>query len=74
MIRFYSCVLGILAIRGWIGVFAGLGGVELEEAYVTSVWLGWVLNLLIAEMYIGWWRHRKTVDAAPEIVPAQSIT
>ena len=74
MIRSYSCVLGILAMRGWVGVFMGLGGVEFEEAFVTSVWLGWVLNLLIAEMYIGWWRHRKTVDAAPASIPAQSIT
>ncbi len=74
MIRSYSCALGILAMRAWLGVFARLGGVELEEAQIASVWLGWVLNLLIAEMYIGWWRHRKTVDAVPESIPAQSIT
>ena len=47
-------------MRAWLGVFARLGGVELEEAQIASVWLGWVLNLLIAEMYIGWWRHRRS--------------
>lgn len=71
MIRSYSLVVGILAIRPWFSLFLVLG-VEREPAFAASVWLGWVSTLLIAEMYIGWWRNRTTVNAVPEGIPDQT--
>ena len=64
MIRSYSLVLGIIGIRFWFGVFL-LMGVEREPAFAAATWIGWVNTLLIAELYIGWYRNRQASEAMP---------
>ncbi len=73
MIRSYSLVLGILGVRVWFGLFSALG-VEREPSFAASAWLGWVTTLLVAEVFLGWWRSQTTVAVASEPIPAQTKT
>lgn len=58
MIRSYSVAVGgFVGFRLWFPAFEALGAPHLE-AYQTASWLSWVLGLLAAELYIGWWRGR----------------
>ncbi len=71
MIRSYSLVLGILAIRVWYALFRTLGA-EAEPAFAASAWLGWVTTLLIAEVYLGRRRSQGSGAEVSEPVPAQT--
>ena len=71
MIRSYSLALGVLGIRAWYALFRILG-VENEPSFAASAWLGWVTMLLVAEVYLGWWRRRTTVVVGPEPIPART--
>ena len=71
MIRSYSLALGILGVRLWFGLFSALG-VERELAFAAAAWLGWVTTFIVAEVYLGWWRGRKTAAAPAEPIPAQT--
>ena len=65
MIRSYSLVLGIIGIRFWLGIFRVMG-VENEPAFGAAAWIGWVNTLLVAELYIGWYRNRQASAVAAE--------
>ncbi len=63
MIRSYSVAFGgFVFLRLWFPVLEALGAPHLE-AYQTAAWLSWVPSLLIAELYIGWWRGRSGLAA-----------
>lgn len=57
MIRSYAVTLAFVMLRVEFVTLQGLGVPELE-AYQTVSWLCWVPNLIVAEIYIGWWRSR----------------
>jgi hypothetical protein len=64
MIRSYSLVLGIIGIRFWFTLFQVMG-VESEPAFAAVAWIGWVNALLVAEIYISWYRNRQAGEALP---------
>lgn len=57
MIRSYALCLAFVMLRLW---FPGLQayGASMVEAYQTTAWMCWVPNLIIAELYIGWYRTK----------------
>lgn len=58
MIRVLALALGAATIRGFIGVFTGLAGVPFDDAFVASFWLGFSVNLLLAE---GWIQRTRAI-------------
>lgn len=58
MIRSYALVFAFVTLRFWYPGISALGGSDIE-AYQTAAWMCWVPNLLIAELYIGWYRRRQ---------------
>ena len=52
MIRVFALAMGAASIRGFIGLFMGLSDYSLEQIFGTSFWLGFGVNLLIAEVWI----------------------
>lgn len=69
MIRSYAVALAFVMLRVHFLLLQVLG-VPLLEAYQTASWLCWVPNLIVAELYIGWWRNRTNPRGAPEPIPA----
>ncbi len=62
MIRSYAVALAFVMLRVWLVVLGGLGPPDME-VYQTATWLCWVPNLIMAELYIGWWRNREAIRA-----------
>lgn len=62
MIRSYALGFAFVMLRFWFPVFQALGAPE-AEAYQATAWVCWVPNLLIAEVYIGWYRNRSTIKS-----------
>jgi Predicted membrane protein (DUF2306) len=52
MIRSYALTLSALSLRGWKVIIAECTNIEPLDRYKIIAWLGWVLNLLIAEIII----------------------
>lgn len=52
MIRNYALTFAAVTLRAWVPLLEA-GGFGFEEAYVTTAWLSWVLNLVLAEVYLG---------------------
>ena len=63
MIRSYAVAFAFVTLRLWLVTLTGLGA-PLLEAYQTVSWLCWVPNLIVAELYIGWWRRREAAIPA----------
>jgi hypothetical protein len=59
MIRSYALTLSAITLRIWKVVFAEFSHLGPLDRYRIIAWLGWVLNLLIAEMIIRWVIKRK---------------
>jgi len=59
MIRAFSLASGVASIRIFIGLMQGFGGLGLEEVFATSFWLGFSVNLLVAETWINVTRPRR---------------
>ena len=64
MIRAFAIGLGASTIRLFIVAFVGIANAQIEEIFGISFWMGFTLNLLVAELWI---RHiraqNKTVGA-----------
>ncbi|WP_431676566.1 DUF2306 domain-containing protein [Kitasatospora sp. KL5] len=58
MVRSYALVFTGVTFRLWLAVLTG-AGVSFEHAYVPGAWIGWLLNLLVAERLI--LRHQRDV-------------
>lgn len=69
MIRSYALTLSALSLRAWKVVFADFTEVEPLDRYRIIAWLGWVLNLLIAELIIAWLIKRKTTQLSRAFSP-----
>lgn len=61
MIRAFAVGLGVGTIRWWIGLFVGLGGASLQDAFAPAFWLGLSLHALAADL---WLRRQIRVPAA----------
>ena len=56
MIRTFALATGVASIRVCIAVLTGVFGFGLEEIFGTSFWLGFGVNLLVAEVWINYTR------------------
>jgi uncharacterized membrane protein len=78
MIRVYALAMGVATIRLFVGSFVGLGR-RFEDAFGPSFWLGFAVNLLVAEIWINHTRAPITsmtgrfVDAERPAVPAGRV-
>jgi hypothetical protein len=52
MIRSYALTLSALTLRSWKVLFAAFTDITTYNRYRITAWLGWGLNLLIAELII----------------------
>lgn len=52
MIRAFALAMGVASIRIFIGLFMALSDRGFEEVFGTSFWLGFGVNLLVAEVWI----------------------
>lgn len=58
MIRSFSLALSAITLRAWKYIIIAVFHTRPIDTYIIVAWLGWVLNLLIAEFII--YRNRKT--------------
>ena len=58
MIRTFALAMGVATIRVSVGLFLNLTGLGFEEVFGTSFWLGFSVNLLVAEVWINHTRVR----------------
>jgi uncharacterized membrane protein len=61
MIRSYALTLSAISLRAWKVLFEMFTMLGQEDRYKIIAWLGWGLNLLIAEIIIIKFLKRKTV-------------
>ena len=52
MIRAYALATGVATVRVVLGPLIALSGLDMEAVFGTSFWLGWSINLLVAEVWI----------------------
>ena len=52
MIRAFALAMGVASIRVFLGLFTGLTDFSTEEVFGTTFWLGFGVNLLVAEVWI----------------------
>ena len=52
MIRTFALAMGVASIRVFIGLFTALSELGSEEVFGASFWLGFGVNLLVAEVWI----------------------
>ncbi len=64
MIRAYALAMGAASIRVCIGLFAAFSALRVEEVFGTSFWLGFGVNLVVAEVWIHLTRPRLTQAGA----------
>lgn len=60
MIRSYALTLSAITLRIYTFAFAYFNiNARPVEIYITTAWLSWVPNLIIAEMVINYWKKNK---------------
>ena len=52
MIRTYALAMGVASIRIFLGLSTTLTDLGMEKTFGTSFWLGFSVNLLVAEVWI----------------------
>jgi len=57
MIRTFALAMGAASIRVFIPLLIVLTGLGLEEVFGASFWLGFGVNLLVAEVWINYTRR-----------------
>jgi uncharacterized membrane protein len=63
MIRSFALTLSAITLRGWKYVLVMLFHPHPMDVYRITAWLGWGLNLLIAEMMIAYFFSPKKIQA-----------
>jgi uncharacterized membrane protein YozB (DUF420 family) len=61
MIRTFALAMGVATIRVFLGLFTGLAGFSMEEVFGTTFWIGFGVNLLVAEVWINQTRRHRSV-------------
>jgi uncharacterized membrane protein len=70
MYRSFALTLSAITLRAWKYILVALFHPRPMDVYRTVAWLGWVLNLLIAEWLIRYYlRRRKVVRAQKNKLP-----
>ena len=64
MIRVFALAMGVATIQVFIGLFQAIGGLGIEEVFGTTFWLGFGVNLVVAEVWINVTRRTVTGPAA----------
>jgi hypothetical protein len=64
MIRSFALTLSALTLRGWKIVFLNFTTLDTSTIYIIDAWLGFSLNLVIAEMII---QRKKNLSLKPNI-------
>lgn len=59
MVRSFALALSAITLRAWKYVIIALWHPRPMDAYRVVAWLGWVLNLAIAEYLIYYWRQKR---------------
>ena len=67
MIRTFTLAMGVASIRVFIALFMNLSDLGFEEVFGTSFWLGFSVNLLVAEVCIN--HTRVTAGRGPGTTP-----
>ena len=67
MIRAFALAMGVATIRVFLVLFMELGSFSMEEAFGTTFWLGFSVNLLVAEVWIN--RTRGGRSKSPKASP-----
>jgi uncharacterized membrane protein len=65
MIRSFALTLSAVTLRCWKVLFANFTDLPPMDRYRIIAWLGWTLNLIVAE-----WLIRKQIKRNPDIMPA----
>jgi hypothetical protein len=52
MIRSYALTFSAITLRTWKLILSNIFSIDLAELYVIDAWLGFVPNLLLAEIII----------------------
>jgi uncharacterized membrane protein len=58
MVRSFALALSAITLRAWKYVLVALFHPKPMDVYIVVAWLGWVLNLIVAEIII----HKKTTQ------------
>lgn len=67
MIRVYALAMGVASIRIFIALLTGLAALPFEKAFGPSFWLGFGVNLLVAEARINYTGQPRNAAARPSI-------
>ena len=67
MIRTFALAMSVATIRVFLVLFTGLAGFSMEEVFGTTFWLGFSVNLLVAEVWIN--RTRGGRSKSPSTFP-----
>ena len=54
MIRAFAIGLAVGTIRLWVGLFAGLGVLSLQESFAPAFWIAFTMHALAAELWLRW--------------------
>jgi uncharacterized membrane protein YozB (DUF420 family) len=68
MIRAFAVGLAVGTIRIWVGLFEGFGIVEFRDGFGLAFWLGWLMHVAAAELWL-WWRPEATGKPRPVARP-----
>lgn len=73
MIRTFALAMGAATIRLIVGLFLALSNRASEEVFGTSFWLGFSLNLLVAEVWIRQTRGRSERPPNKPLQPTSGV-
>ena len=54
MIRAFAVGVAVGTIRIWVGLFEGFGLLSFREGLALAFWLGWLLHVAAAELWLRW--------------------
>jgi hypothetical protein len=54
MIRAFAIGLAVGTIRLWVGLFAGLGLLSLQESFAPAFWIAFTMHAIAAELWLRW--------------------
>jgi uncharacterized membrane protein YozB (DUF420 family) len=68
MIRAFAIGLAVGTIRLWVGLFLGLGLLDLQGSFAPAFWLAFTMHAVVAELWLRW---RPTASGQVRAAPAR---
>jgi uncharacterized membrane protein len=68
MIRAFAIGLAVGTIRLWVGLFLGLGILDLQQSFAPAFWLAFTMHAVVAELWLRW---RPTASGRVPVAPAR---